>query len=496
MSNQHPSKATPRNNPRSGFLIPTFAALCALAVLVLQTIGGRNSSVSLALVTILISIFITVWRSRRYGLDPLAIFSAAFLMYDGVLLLRLSVVSSTSVLVYPTTFSNDSYATAGVLCVLAAATVLLTMLTWEGVVGKTRATKFAILSESSAFSWFWVGMFCYLIGLVLYYLQFRQFGGYFSSLAIQRGDRFELASAESALSYPYMAFVIPGIACMCYGALTSAKRLRRAAFYALTTLWCLLVLLQGDRRLLLQALLTVFGVIAVVRPQVLRLRARTWVLIAATYVLFVAFGYARNFISSIATGETSTSQAASDLSDEMSGDWLTPEHSEFAGPYLSLLVGVSSHSEYLYGASYYQSFFTVLPRFMYPGQKPELLTHEFDREMHAGGGTVGGWGYNPVAEAYGNFGVVGIVLIFALWTVYFLLMKSIRSWGEWGVLLSAVLLSEGVNANRIDFRNVYWETAYFMVGIAVAWIVKGIMSRMLSHPARNSIQSHGLATAR
>jgi oligosaccharide repeat unit polymerase len=488
MSNQQLSNGALRDNTRGSFLIAGFAALCALAVLVLQIIGGRNSSVSLALVTILISGFITVWRFRKYGLDPLAIFSAAFLMYDGVLLLRLSLVSSTSVLVYPTTFSNDSYAAAGTLCVLAAATVLLTMLAWEGVMGKERAIEYRTLSESSAFSWFWVGVFFYFIGLVLYYLQFQQFGGYFASLALQRGDRFGLASAESALSYPYMAFVVPGIACMCYGALTSAKQLRRAAFYALTTLWCLLVLLQGDRRVVLQACLTVLGVIAVAKPQTLRLRARTWILIAATYVLFVAFGYVRNFISSVATGETSPSQAVSDLGDQMSGEWLAPENSEFAGPYLSLLVGVSSHSEHLYGTSYYESFFTVLPRFMYPGQKPELLTHEFDREMHAGGGTIGGWGYNPVAEAYRNFGVVGVLLIFMLWTIYFLLIKSIRFWGECGVLLSAVLLSEAVNANRIDFRNVYWETTYFMVGIAAAFMVKETISRMLGRPpVRNSI---------
>ena len=89
-----------------------------------------------------------------------------------------------------------------------------------------------------------------------------------------------------------------------------------------------------------------------------------------------------------ATGETSTSQALSEVNDQMSSDWLTPEHSEFAGPYLSLLMAVSGHSESLNGATYYESLLTVLPRFMYPGQKPELLTHEFDRQMHRGGGAI------------------------------------------------------------------------------------------------------------
>jgi len=282
----------------------------------------------------------------------------------------------------------------------------------------------------------------------------------------------------NALSYPYMAFVVPGLACMCYGSQNYGKRFRAASFYILSSVWCLLVLLQGDRRLVLQAILTIVGVLAVIKPETLRLKARTLIVVAAAYCLFIVFGYARSSISSIATGETSTSQAISEVNDQMSSDWLTPEHSEFAGPYLSLLMAVSGHSENLNGATYYESFLTVLPRFMYPGQKPELLTHEFDRQMHRGGGAISGWGYNPVAEAYVNFGVAGVSVIFVLWTLYFLAIREIRTWGDWGLLLSAALLSEAVNANRIDFRNVYWETTYFIAGITVATVLKAIISKL------------------
>ncbi len=462
-------------------LIAGFSALGALGVLLLQIIGGQSSAVSLAVLTILISGFTALWRIRRYGLDPLGAFSAAFLLYDGVLLLRLSLISNSSVLLYPTSFGDETYATAGGLCALAAATVLLTMLTWEGTVGGPSRNNFVKPGEASALTWFWVGIVCYCIGLILYYLQFQQFGGYLVGLAMQRGDRFELSSSVNALSYPYMAFVVPGIACMSYGSLTSVKKTRRAAFYTLTAIWCLLVLLQGDRRLMLQAILTIAGVMAVVRPQALRLRVRTWILIAAAYCLLALFGYARDFIFSIASGETTTAQALSEVNDQMSSDWLTPEHSEFAGPYLSLLVAVSVHSEHLYGSTYYESLLTALPRFMYPGQKPEVLSDGFARQMHRGGGPASGWGYNPVAEAYLNFGVVGVLLIFALWTIYFLVMRSIRSWGDWGILLSAVLLSEAVNANRIDFRNVYWETIYFIVGITMASILKVIIGKLWGH---------------
>jgi hypothetical protein len=497
MPNQLRSNRLGHRRKQGTLLIAGFSALCALVVLVLQIVGGENSSVSLAVLTILISGFVAVWRARRYGLDPLALFSAAFLMYDGVLLLRLSLVSNSSVLVYPTSFGDNTFAAAGGLCALAATAMLFTTLAWEGVVGGSGRSTFVKPSEASALSWFWVGLFGYFIGLALYYMQFQQFGGYLASLAMQRVSRFEFAGESNMLSYPYMAFVVPGIACMCYGSQTSAKTFRRAAFYVFTAVWCLLALLQGDRRLVLQAVLTVAGVMAVVRPQAVRLKTQTWILIAAMYCFFAVFGYARNSISSVATGKATTSQAFSEVNDQMSSDWLTPEHSEFAGPYLSLLEAVSVHSKSLYGTTYFESFPTVLPRFMYPGQKPELLSQEFAEQMHRGSGSTAGWGYNPVAEAYVNFGVVGIVLIFVLWTVYFVVMRSIRFWGDWGILLSASLLSEAVNANRIDFRNVYWETAYFMVAVAAASVVKIIIDKLWTRPSvRHSLHTPPMAPAR
>jgi len=49
-----------------------------------------------------------------------------------------------------------------------------------------------------------------------------------------------------------------------------------------------------------------------------------------------------------------------------------------------------------------------------------------------------------------------------------LAMGSLRLLGTWGILVYSVLLSEAVNANRIDFRNVYTESVYFIVGMIIA----------------------------
>jgi oligosaccharide repeat unit polymerase len=469
-------------------LIASLCASFALVAIVLQTFDGSNAAVSLAMFVTLLSGLTAVWRFRQHGIEPLAMFCFAFSLYDGLLLFRLATIGDDSVLVYPTTFSGDTYAAAGVLCAIAATSVLGTALFCDGI-AKQRPSSRPPRPRCASTGWFCSGLSMYAVGVVLYYLQFQQFGGYFVSLAMDRGERFELAGSEGALSYPYLAFVVPGIACLCYAAESGRSRIQRITCYALTAVWCTLVLLQGDRRLLLQAFLTVTGVLSVVKPKSLELKTRTWVLMAAAYLAFASFGYARSTIYMVASGQETTNGAIDQLSSDWSSKWITPERSEFAGPYLSLLSAVSQSTRHLYGSSYYESFLTVLPRFLYPGQKPELLTHEFDEEVHRGGGVVSGWGYNPVAEAYLNFGSVGVALAFVLWTLFFLAVGSMRHRSTLGTLVSAVLLSEAVNANRIDFRNVYGETVYLGAGVLIAAGLATTINKIWSKPRRHIANS-------
>jgi oligosaccharide repeat unit polymerase len=454
-----------------------------LLVLVLQTFDSSHSAVSLAILTTLLSGFTAWWRFQRHGIEPLALFCLAFTLYDGVLLLRLATVGQDSVLLYPATFSNETYAAAGVLSTIAATSIFFTAILWESIVEPRHKRRPRKAKSGSPTSWFWSGVCMYSVGVVLYYLQFQQLGGYFVALATQRGERFELAGDPSALSYPYLAFVIPGIACMCYGSESNKGAARRIACYTLIGTWCLLVLLQGDRRLLLQAVLSAIGVLAVLRPGLLRLRFRTWILMATAYLAFSVFGYARSLITTVASGRSSAGEAISELNNNWTSDWIMPEHTEFAGPYLSLLSAVSVDSEHIYGSSYYDSILTVLPRFLYPGAKPQVLSEGFAAQVHRGRGAVTGWGYNPIAEAYVNFGAIGVALVFVLWTLFFLMIGTLRRRGTWGVLVSAVLLSEAITANRIDFRNVYWETTYFVAGVMLATCFTATVDKLWSRPS-------------
>ena len=473
---------------KPGTFLASVCALCIIAVIILQTLSPDNSAITLAVATILLSGFTAIWRFRRHGLDPLGLFSFAFCVYDGVLLFRLATISDSSALVYPTTFNNQTYSAAGAMCTIAAATILVSAFVCESIVKRHDPSSHSVVASSaSSFGWFWTGLVVYAVGLVLYFLQFQQLGGYLASLAMDRGDRFELAGQAELLSYPYLAFVVPGIAALFYGAESGSSSGRRTVCYGLLLLWCVLVLLQGDRRLALQALLTSAAVLSMTRPAALRFKFRTWLLLVAAYIAFSVFGHTRVFITLLASGQSNVSDVATEISDSVSTDSLTPEHSEFAGPYLSLLSAISEHTQSLYGSSYYESFLTVLPRFLYPGVKPRVLAEIFAAGVHRGSGTASGWGYNPVAEAYINFGVFGIAVAFVLWTLFFLAVGALRGRGIGGTLLYAVLLSEAISANRIDFRNVYCETFYFVAVLCIAGIMASVMKKLVKHSVRISL---------
>jgi hypothetical protein len=470
----------------------TLAGLCCVAAilgaLVLQTVDNANAAISLSILVVTLSGSTAVWRFRRHGLDPLAVFCLGFSLYDGLLLFRLATIGKNSVLPYPASFTNETYSSAGALCVIAASAVFLTAFAWESTIGPRLENQKLRGHPEEAEMWFWSGLLMYAAGVILYFLQFSQDGGYIAALAIPRGERFELDAA--GLSYPYLAFVMPGIAAMCYGSQVTDTKGKRFTSYGLVAVWCVLVLLQGDRRLVLQAGLSVVAVLSVLRPNLLKVKFRTWFLIAVAYLLLSAFGNARSAITAVASGQSTATEAVEDLGSDWSDDFILPEHTELAGPYLSLLSAVSDSTQHLYGSSYYESFLAVVPRFLYPGQKPPILSSEFASQMHRGGGAVSGWGYNPVAEAFVNFGAAGVALLFVFWTLFFLIIGALRHRGASGIIIFSVLLSEGINANRIDFRNVYGESVYFLAGLVIATVINLLLVGLVGRPMSRPILHH------
>jgi hypothetical protein len=472
--------ARPNRNCTVGLV---FAA-AILITLALQVVDTSKAAISLSIITMLLAGFTAYWRFSKQGIDALGIFCLAFAIYDGLILFRLATIGAGNELPYPTTFSTDTYSDAGVLVSLAATVMCLTTLFWETLVNPVLFSPVACsrtatqVRRRGSEMWFWSGLTSYVTGLVMYFLQFAQLGGYVATLSMDRGERFSAANDRVLLSYPFGAFIVPGLAAMIFASYTNENKLQRFFSWLFVSVWCVLIILQGDRRLVLQAVLAIVGVLSVVQTNMLRLRFRTWVLIFIGYALFSTFGSNRYLINLVAGRQMSIQEAFSQVSDEWSGNWIAPENTEFAGPYFSLLSVVSESSQHIYGESYYDSFLFIVPKALYPGQKPELLTHKFDQQVHQGGGTVYGWGYNPVAEAFLNFGTIGVAVIFVLWSVFFLCLAFIKQRGVLGLFIFSVLLSESVNANRIDFRDVYCESVYLICGVIVISFMNRLYSRL------------------
>jgi energy-converting hydrogenase Eha subunit E len=467
-------------------------AAAVFGVLALHTLDSSKTAASLSVITMLLAGMTAYWRFKAHGLDALGLFCTAFAGYDGLLLFRLATVSGEEHLVYPSAFGQETYADVGILVALAATVICITALSWETVIaplfrqGTTGSRTQSELRRRGPEMWFWAGSISYIGGLIMYFLQYAQLGGYFATLAMDRGERYSAGTYANLLSYPFAAFVVPGLAGMFLGAYSGNSRGQRIWSWSLASVWCCLLILQGDRRLVLQALLAIVGVFSIVRPKMLRLRFRTWVLLFLGYAFLSMFGHVRYLINPIVSGQTGAREAFAEVSDNASEEWFTPENTELAGPYYSLLSVVSESTQHLYGKSYYDSFLLVIPKRLYLGEKPELLTRQFDEQVHQGGGTVYGWGYNPVAEAYLNFGTVGVALIFVLWSLLFLGLGFIKHQATWGLLVFAVLLPEAVNANRIDFGVVYTESVYMMVGVLSVVCMNRVFSGFRGGKVRNS----------
>jgi hypothetical protein len=133
--------------------------------------------------------------------------------------------------------------------------------------------------------------------------------------------------------------------------------------------------------------------------------------------------------------------------------------------------------DYSFGTSYAQTILVALPRFLYPGTKPPSPSVELANAMHRGTGAVSGWGYSPIAEAFLNFGLLGVCLMPSLWMAAFIILSRLRN-HDWGLVTAAVLSSESINANRIDFRTVYLESLFcFAVVLLGALIVSSLYPR-------------------
>lgn len=410
--------------------------------------------------------FMVAWFGARetHLLNPYSLFAAAYGAYNGLLLLRFAFLDPGE-LPYPLQLTNGSIIAAGVLSALGSASIVIVWLFRGNTVDRTIPT----FSSSQLKASFQVGILFAVFAFGLYLAQVEQLGGFTAAISIDRVERFQLM--QEGFSFPYVSFASVSVALMILG--SANFKSRRYLSWSVVLFWVLVLVLQGDRRLVLQILLTSLAVTAVFNPHRFRVRKATLLVGSFAVILALVFGKIRPLISMYMQGEADAGVFFSQNQALIDPIYLVmPENTEFGGPYVSVLDATSTSRPLLLGRTYLETLPTFLPRALYPGTKPEPLANELADSLSHGDMFVMGWGYSPIAEAYRNFGLFGVAFIMACWGGLFLWVWSIQAKGPWGVVFSATLLQDAIIVNRIDFRTIYLETIFnftvVLLGLSIA----------------------------
>ena len=131
----------------------------------------------------------------------------------------------------------------------------------------------------------------------------------------------------------------------------------------------------------------------------------------------------------------------------------------------------------------------ILPRSLYPGEKPLTIAQSFANYIHdvyyPFRESVIGWGFSPIAEAYINFGVIGVFIIFLLLSVLFKGISKIKWETNHGILIASILIPQAFNLNRINFSSVVQETFFNLLILILSIFVTNIVFNIKGYKTRS-----------
>lgn len=392
--------------------------------------------------------WIVRFRHRAHGVGDLpALFAFFFGLYNGLLPIEAGLSASITGFVpslYPDHFSLPDYSRAAWWSLLALGAFAVA--TRSVTTGQALASTRIKIARTT-------GLFTFLFGLLLQFLDLARIGGARAALSLQKGVRQD-ALSEAAGALPARPFMLVGLALIWLQyAQDPTPRHRRSAWGALVA-FSVLNLLYGSRRFTLYAFLVALVIWAAYhRPSAVNVR-RWFALALVGYIAFVSLGAVRAIIPRLVGQQATLASAVVYSQDRITRDSFRPSRTEFAGPYYTLL-DQREEGELRWGATYVEALGAVLPRSLYPGEKPPSLGREFAQtifERHPRELTrASGWGFSPVTESLRNFGALGPVLVFAALGVGLHLVSLLRSRGGLALVAVALVAPQAVNLNRTAF---------------------------------------------
>ncbi len=205
-----------------------------------------------------------------------------------------------------------------------------------------------------------------------------------------------LEAKKSGFFFPYFYLMI--------GAISIVALYEERGYYSwlIFGMFAMLNLSGGSRRHVLAALI---AIIASKSLKGVRF-SKTWLITVFLFALTIG----------IVAGATRGNLALSDITDRKILQTLT----EFVRPNTSLLYYINDQNELLWGKSFWDSMLQAVPGALLPIEKPTNLGTQFRSILGKSGvfpgRRVAGQGFSPVAEILLNLSLIGVPIVFFIFT--------------------------------------------------------------------------------
>ncbi len=330
----------------------------------------------------------------------------------------------------------------------------------------------------------------FVLGIVMLLLDYARLGGIFKALAMERGNRMALMSAKRG-NLPYIYFLFISSAIYFYYLIyrPKGKRLKGYTFFVLINLAMIgLWILEGERSNILMLAFIILAIWASKYP--VRISVKWFIIFSILWLLFASIAYVRDAITHSIRARDPTI-IISRVKEKFDWKWLYP--GEFKGPYLTITASIARGEEFKCGQTYLQAIPYLLPRSLYPGEKPLTVGHEFGKYMQSllNRKRRIGVGFSPIAEAYINFGFIGpliVLFLFGIGLGYFSSLQRRKSF-LWTIVYAS-LLPVAWKLNRSGFANCFSYMAYSLGTLVFLYILMLFIAETFSPMKKKTHRSY------
>lgn len=296
-------------------------------------------------------------------------------------------------------------------------------------------------------------------------------GGLNAFRAISYGERYELVRGLGFLAVGARLVAVGGVMLFAVAEHRSSSRTRLLTILAILLFFAVWVAITQRRRPLIEAAV----MLAVIhRGSGRQIPRRVWLIGAASLFVFATWmGIARGTQESVMSVLSSNTAFANPANGETAASLLNT---------VDILSQVPSKVGYQLGATYLEVPLVFVPLRVWP-ERPlgaaEWYVKTFYADVWASGG---GFAFSPVAEAYLNFGLVGVPVVFCIvgWMLGWLELRLARSVrGRPTLLMAYALLTPSLLIFfRLDAASLFKDATLFLLfPLAAATAVAALMRR-------------------